>query len=115
MYTDEGTQQHLVETVLHTVGFYLPPPTTACTRRCVEVSSLQAAPAGHGEDEPLDAPRYTHPPPEALSASGGEEEQAHHFSALSPGRPGHGASHGEPHLRHPSTYPAAQLESVQAT
>lgn len=81
----------------------------------MEVPPLQAAPAGHGEDEPVDAPRYTHPPPEALSASGGEEEQAHHFSALSPGRPGHGTSHGEPHLQHPSAYSAAQLESVQAT
>lgn len=68
-------------------------------RRCLEVPALQAAAAGDGEDELVDATGHPHPPPEALQASGRAEEQADHVCTFPPGGPGHDAARGEPQPR----------------
>lgn len=80
----------------------------------MEVPALQAAAAGHGEDEPLDAPRHPHPPPEALQAGGRAEEQTYHVRALPLGWPRHGTSYGEPQSQCPSSPYQALLDTVQA-
>lgn len=79
----------------------------------MEVPALQAAAAGHGENEPVDAPRHPHPPPEALQAGGRAEEQTYHICAFSFGWPRHGTSHGEPQSQYPSSPCPAWLDTVQ--